>query len=63
MPEIVVLETVEVLSVQGPTRHDAFIGAKRTVCGASVARKATLKHKQRIRFCRRCAAFKRRGAT
>ena len=53
--------SVLVLSMTGTTLHDVFTGAKRTVCGASVARLAGVRHLQRLRLCRRCAAF-RRGA-
>lgn len=54
--------SIEVLSMTGTTRHDAFTGAARTVCGASVARAAGIRHQQRLRICRRCLAYRRRGA-
>lgn len=53
--------SVLVLSMTGTTLHDAFVGAERTVCGATAARVAAARHRQRLRLCRRCAAY-RRGA-
>jgi len=51
--------SVPALTRGGTRLHDAFIGAKRTVCGGLVARVAGARHLAKIGLCRRCAAFRR----
>lgn len=51
--------TILVLTRGGTRLHDAFIGARRAVCGGLVAREAKARHLKKLGLCRRCASFRR----